>query len=123
TRELEGPGRGMAFVLTCGLSELVLLPRDLCRAGRDVIVGRRIRFFYDESGGVTGHQIDGDRTFPNRGAAVADPRVDVGPTGAHCGATPAFDLYGCLGYTDEVSNSPDRKQGRARIEADKSSHG
>jgi len=79
-QELEGPGRGMLFVMTCGLSELVLLPRDLCRAGRDVLVGHTIRFHYDGSDRVTSYEIDGEGPYAVAPASSAMQPAPNAPT-------------------------------------------
>ncbi len=70
--ELKGPGRGMLIVMTCGLSEMVLIPRDLCKAGRDLLVGHKIRFDYDESGQVISCWLDGEGPL----AVISEKKVD-----------------------------------------------
>jgi len=42
-----------ADIMTLGLGELIMFPRELYRAGREIIVGQTLRFTYDEAGNVT----------------------------------------------------------------------
>jgi hypothetical protein len=54
-----GDGYGMALLMTCGLADLVFLPRELFVAGERAIAGETIRVTYDESNDVTGFTLDG----------------------------------------------------------------
>jgi hypothetical protein len=74
--EIEGPGRVMLLVITCGLSELVLLPRDAFRAGNDVIVGHTVRFEYDAWDRVIAWRVDGEI----RDRVELPPPADSSPT-------------------------------------------
>jgi hypothetical protein len=60
-RMLEGEGRAILMLSTCGLSELIIfLPRDALRASRDVLVGHSVRFEYDAWDRVITWRVDGE---------------------------------------------------------------
>src|SRR4051812_8457773 len=50
-------------VATCGLSEVVLLPRELFVAARQVVAGHSLRFDYDADGNVVAVALNGESPY------------------------------------------------------------
>lgn len=55
-----GPGYAMLLALTWGTADLVLVPYELCLAGRKVLLGQTVRVTYDARGKVTAISCDGE---------------------------------------------------------------
>ena len=62
-------------VVTCGLSEIVFLPRELYIAARQMVVGQSLRFDYDAGGTVTAVFLNGESPFSLRNRQDATPRT------------------------------------------------
>jgi hypothetical protein len=76
---IQGPGRGMLFFMTLGMSELILTPCDLCWTARDVLVGYKIRFYYDEANQTTRFSIDGGAPHELRPGPFIDSSQSPSP--------------------------------------------
>src|SRR5947209_7778858 len=56
----RGPGYGMGFMMSFGLSELIFVPMELTRLTKAMLIGEDLRFSYDEAGRVSYATIDGN---------------------------------------------------------------
>jgi len=68
-------GMGMGWAMTYGMAEFVWLPRELFKAGREVVLGQEIQVRYDQNGKVTGIRVEGEPWFATLG--VDDPEASL----------------------------------------------
>ncbi|MEI7683827.1 MAG: hypothetical protein WCL32_02290 [Planctomycetota bacterium] len=65
-----GPGYGMLLIMTCGTSELVSVPYELCILGRRSLLGHTVRVYYEEDGSIRFVQLDEESLFAPRDAPI-----------------------------------------------------